>query len=71
MRDTSLDAARMQAAVHRRMGGAERLRLAWELSMAVRELARGRIRSTHRGMDEAEVEDTLIWELYGVRRRPR
>ncbi len=37
----------MQAAIHRRMSGDQRLRLACEMSDAARELALTRLRETH------------------------
>jgi hypothetical protein len=69
--DTSTEAARIQAAVYRRLGGSRRFEIACEMSMAVRELARARIRAKHPELDEDAIRDLLIWELYGVRRGAR
>lgn len=45
----------MQLDAYRRMTPAERLRVACELSVACRELARAGIRSRHPGAPEAEI----------------
>jgi hypothetical protein len=66
--DTSSDAARVQALVHRRMGGPRKLVMACQMSDAVRAMASARIRSRHPALNEREIRDELIWELYGVRR---
>ena len=66
--DTSSDAARVQALVHRRMGGPRKLMMACQMSDAVRAMASARIRSRHPELNEREIRDELIWELYGVRR---
>jgi len=66
--DTSSDAARVQALVHRRMGGPRKLVMACQMSDAVRAMASARIRSRHPELNEREIRDELVWELYGVRR---
>jgi hypothetical protein len=66
--DTSSDVARVQALVHRRMGGPRKLMMACQMSDAVRAMASARIRSRHPELNEREIRDELIWELYGVRR---
>ena len=66
--DTSVEAARVQAAVHRRMGGVRKFMMACEMSDSVRAIVRDRIRARHPEFDEVEIRDELIWELYGVRR---
>lgn len=67
--DTSSDAVRVQALVHRRMGGPRKLLMACQMSDAVRAMASARIRSRYPELSEREIRDELIWELYGVRRR--
>ena len=69
--DTSTEAAHVQTETHRALGGQRRLQLACQMSEAVRELARARIRSKHPEFDESATRDWLIWELYGVRRNRR
>ena len=69
--DTSAEAARVQTEIHRALGGPRRLQLACQLSEAVRDLARARIRSKHPELDESATRDWLTWELYGVRRNSR
>ena len=69
MRNTSPDAARVQAAVHRELGAAGRFALACEMSEAVRSMMRARIRDKHPEFDESAVLDELMVELYGFRRQ--
>ena len=69
--DTSAEAARVQTEIHRSLGAPRRLQLACQLSEAVRDLARVRIRSKHPELDESATRDWLTWELYGVRRNSR
>jgi hypothetical protein len=66
--DTTEEAARIQAEIHRRMGPAGRLALAGRLSVMVRRLALSRLRTTHPELSEGQIRDFLIRELYGVRR---
>ncbi len=68
MHDTTPEAREVQTAVYRRMGGARRVEIAFELSELVRDLARARIRKQHPSFDDRAVEDELLWELYGFRR---
>jgi hypothetical protein len=70
-RDTSDEAAHVQAEIVRNMGAERRFQLACQMSEMVRELARARIRSQHPEMDDAQVRDRLTWELYGYRREAR
>jgi hypothetical protein len=65
--DTSVEAARIQAEIHRRMGPAGRLALAGRLSVTVRLLALSRLRAAHPEMSEGQIRDLLTRELYGVR----
>lgn len=69
MLDTTPEAARAQAAVHRALGAARRFEIACEMSDAVRSIARGRIKAKHPDLDETGVGDELLWELYGFRRQ--
>ena len=69
--DTSAEAAKVQTEIHRALGGQRRLQLACQMSEAVRDLARARIRSKHPEFDESATRDWLTWELYGVRRNGR
>lgn len=68
MKDTAKEAQEIQTAVHRRMGGDRRVEIAIDLSEAVRELSRARIRKQYPGFDARAVENQLLWELYGFRR---
>ena len=67
MLDTSPEAARIQAEVHRRMGPARRFRTACQMSDAFRRVALQRIRGQHPDYSELDCRNELIWELYGVR----
>jgi hypothetical protein len=69
VRDTSPDALRVQAEVHRRLGGAHNILVACRMSDSVREIARARIRAQHPELDETGVQDELTFELYGFRRK--
>ena len=60
MRDTSPRADELQAGVHRRLSGAERLHLAFELSLAAREMSLTRLRSTHPDWSEAQFKRELL-----------
>ena len=68
MNDTTPEARDVRTAVYRKMGGARRVEIAFELSELVRDLARARIRRQHPAFDDRAVEDELLWELYGFRR---
>lgn len=70
VRDTTPEAARVQAEIYARMSGARRLLIACRMSDAVRSMARARIKLQHPDYDDRAVQDELIWELYGVRRPP-
>lgn len=69
MFDTTPEAARVQAVVHRKLGVGRRFELACEMSDAVRSIVRARIRGKHPEYDESAVKDELMWELYGFRRK--
>ncbi len=64
--DTSAEAATTQAAIHRRMTGVERLRIAIDMSLAAREFALARLRAEHPGWDEDRVAAALIRLIYGL-----
>jgi hypothetical protein len=68
VQDTSAEAAQIQAAVHRKMGGVRKFLMACKMSDSVRAIARDGIRDRHPEFDEIAVRDELIWELYGIRR---
>lgn len=65
--DTTTEAARIQAEIHKRMGPAGRLALAGRLSVTVRQLALSRLRAVHPEKSEVQIRALLIRELYGVR----
>ena len=70
MRDTSPEALRVQTLAQRRLGGAERFRLACRMSQSLRDMARRRIASKHTNLDESGLSAELLRELYGFDRRP-
>jgi hypothetical protein len=53
--DTEVAAHRVQGEIYRRMGGAARLAIAFELSAAVRQLALAGIKARHPTYTEADV----------------
>jgi hypothetical protein len=58
--DTSLDAARIQAGIFRRMAPGRRLELAFEMSQALRERLACGIRSRHPEYSEQQVRLAVI-----------
>jgi hypothetical protein len=60
MSDTSPEAAAIQAAIHRRMTGEQRLALAVEMSLFARELATARLRQQHPDWSEWELKRELL-----------
>jgi hypothetical protein len=60
MSDTSPEAAAIQATIHRRMTGEQRLALAVEMSEFARELATARLRQEHPDWSEWEIRRELL-----------
>jgi hypothetical protein len=58
--DTSREAARIQADIHRALGESGRLRRALEMSLTVRELAAARVRQEHPDWSDADVRRELL-----------
>lgn len=65
-RDTTAEAAAVQREVHRNMSGAERLRVAFELSEAARELTLAGLKSRMEDADHEEVLRALVRLCYGL-----
>lgn len=65
MRDTSPEAAEIQASIHRRMTGEQRLRLAVEMSVAARELTLARLRAQHPDWSDRELKRELLRYAFG------
>jgi hypothetical protein len=63
--NTSPEAAALQISIQRKMTGAERLRLALEMSYAVRELALARLRRDHPDWSEWELKRELLRYAFG------
>ena len=63
--DTSPEAAALQISIQRKMTGAERLRLALEMSYALRELALARLRRDHPDWSEWELKRELLRYAFG------
>ena len=63
--DTSPEAAALQISIQRKMTGAERLRLALEMSYAVRELALARLRREHPDWSDWELKRELLRYAFG------
>lgn len=64
--DTSLDAAAVQEAAYRQMGGAGRLKIALDLSNFVHALAEAGIRKRHPEYTSEQVTAALARQLYPV-----
>lgn len=60
MNDTSPAAEEIQARIHRRMTGVERLMLALEMSESARELALARLRRVHPDWTDRELMRELL-----------
>jgi hypothetical protein len=68
--DTSPEARRIQANIHRNMTGEERLKLAVEMSLMARELALTRIRLEHPEWSERECKLELLRIAFGNKPLP-
>lgn len=58
--DTTPKAREIQLNIHRSMTGEQRIRIAFEMSLFARDLARARIRSEHPEWDEWQVRRELL-----------
>lgn len=67
MLDTAPEAARAQAEAHRRMGAAQRFRVACQMSETFRRMALDRIGKKYPTFSETQCRAELVWELYRVR----
>jgi hypothetical protein len=65
MSDTTPKAAAVQAAVHRKLSGVQRLMTALEMSIMVRELSAARLRRDHPEWSERELERELLRYAFG------
>ena len=68
--DTSDTAAAIQAEIHRRMSGAERVRLAIDMSLTARALARARLWQEHPEWSSQAIERELVRLAFGPRALP-
>ncbi|MDZ4701705.1 MAG: hypothetical protein SH809_18480 [Rhodothermales bacterium] len=66
MTDSSPEAVTVQMEIFRRMPGAQKVRVAMELSERVRKLACARLRSTHPEWTERQVMLELIRITHGI-----
>jgi hypothetical protein len=64
--DTSVTAHNLQEQAHIRLGPEGRLRVAFDLSEAVRDLRLAGIRSSHPGASEAQLVRLFIFETHGL-----
>ncbi|HLF06395.1 MAG TPA: hypothetical protein VI893_04375 [Thermoplasmata archaeon] len=60
MSDTSRIAAELQATIHRRLTGSERLGIALDMSLTVRQLSLSRLRLQHPDWSERDLERELL-----------
>jgi hypothetical protein len=65
VRDTSPEVAELQESIYRRMTGAQRLTLAFEMSLAMRELALTRLRKEHPEWTDWELKRELLRYAFG------
>jgi hypothetical protein len=64
--DTTTEAAEAQTVIHRKLGPAERFRLAVEMSDAVFKLTRAGIRLRHPELTDEGVANALMIALHGI-----
>ena len=69
--DTTPEAASVQTEVQRRLGTAGRFRTAVEMSEMTRKLARAGLRARHPKLNDRQVEQELLRELYGLKSEAR
>ena len=58
--DTSRVVVELQASIHRGLTGSERLRIALDMSLAVRELSLSRLRAEHPDWSEVDLKCELL-----------
>ena len=63
--DTTVEAWEVQLGILRRMSGADRVAMAFEMSDAARALSEAGIRHRHPDWDEGQVKDALLELLLG------
>jgi len=68
--DTIPQAAAIQEEIFRRMTSAQRLRLAFEMSESMRNIALAGLRSRQPGLDRDELSRALLHIMYGFPFRP-
>ena len=66
-RDTTRSAAELQDEIHRRFSAADRLRMAIEMSEFARSLSRAGLRSRRPELTESELDQEMLFQLYGFR----
>ena len=66
-RDTTPSAAELQDEIHRRFSAADRLRMAIEMSEFARSLSRAGLRSRRPELTESELDQEMLFQLYGFR----
>lgn len=68
-RDTSPEAAQLQIELHRQFTPARRLAMAFEMSEFARSLSRAGLRSRNPHLTDEELDDEMLFLLYGFRRK--
>lgn len=68
-RDTSPEAAELQIELHRHFTPARRLAMAIEMSEFARSLSRAGLRSRNPHLTDEELDDEMLFLLYGFRRK--
>jgi hypothetical protein len=65
--DTTAEAAAVQTEAQRRLGGTGRFRAAVEMSELTRKLAAAGLRARRPDLNEAQIRQELIYQLYDLR----
>lgn len=69
VQDTSREAADLQIEIHRKFSPEDRLRMTIEMSEFARALSKVGLRSRLPQLTEADLDDELLNQMYGFRRR--
>ena len=71
MSDTSAEAAIVQASIHRRLSGQERIRIAIDMSDLARRLLRARLKQDHPDWDQTRILQAMLASTFAELRSNR
>ena len=70
MSDTTPEAAALQTAIHRKLSGVQRLTIALEMSVMMRELSAARLNRKHPEWSESDIKRELLRYAFGQQALP-